>query len=483
MTVAHGERRLNRQSNRLRRAGRVCLAVFAFFALLNSNRAAGVFTLGPQVRLESPLRGVVALGPLYGLAALGAALWLIGVGIQTLRVSKTLRVWGELIYGRGLRSGAGVVSGLLVVLIVLALIRLCCAPDPVEALLAVMALGLLAGTFAFVVIEQPDAQNVAALVVAAASIHAAVGVAQFLRQADAGLWFLGEPGLDPALSGVSILQIGDERILRAYGLMPHPNNLGALLAMGLVAAVELWVGTKTRWRYIWLALLALLLVGLALSFSRAAWLGGAAALVWLGVNCRRGRPGQKIIRNSRLQRLAFLSVIVGAVVGPVVVWKPELFWVRLTAASPLEHQSLWMRGLGIQMALQIIQEHSWWGVGTRRYLEAAATLTGQPPAALFPVHNVPLLLWAENGVGAAAAWLALGLFALAPGWRQAAQPSDQRTLPGLSLATAWMVCLQVVSLFGYSHTPTQNLQAPLWLGLTCGLWAASCSAVTSEDTF
>ena len=480
MTVAHGERRLNRQSNRLRRAGRVCLAVFAFFALLNSNRAVGVFTLGPQVRMESPLRGMVVVGPLYGLAALGAVLWLTGVGMpavfQTRRVSETFRVWVELIYGRVLRSRAGVVSGLLAVLIVLALIRLCCAPDPVEALLAVAALAVLAGTFAFVVIERPEAHQVAKLTVAAAAIHAAVGVAQFLRQADAGLWFLGEARLDPALSGISVLQIGEERVLRAYGLMPHPNNLGALLAMGLIAAVELWVWTERRQRYVWLASAALILAGLALSFSRAAWLGGAAALAGLGMSHKPvGGFSLNLERpNSRLRLWAFLLALVGCQIGLLAVWKPELFWVRLTAASPLEYQSLWMRGLGIQTALQIIQEHWWWGVGTRHYLEAAARLTGQPPTALFPVHNVPLLLWAENGLGAAAAWIALGLFTLALGWRQIVRSQDRRTLAGLSLATAWMVCIQVVSLFGYSYAPTQNLQAPLWLGLTCGLWAASC---------
>ena len=474
MIVAHGERK----SNRLRQAGRVCLAVFAFFALLNSNRAAGVFTLGPQVRMESPLRGMVAVGPLYGLAALGAALWLTGVGMpavfQTPRVSETLRVWVELIYGRGLRSRAGVVSGLLAVLIVLALIRLCCAPNPVEALLAVAALAVLVGTFAFVVIERPEAQNVAALVVAAASIHAVVGVAQFLRQADAGLWFLGEGELNPAVRGVSVLQVGAERVLRAYGLTPHPNSLGVILAMGLIAAAGLWLWTKTRWRYIWLALLALLLVGLALSFSRAAWLGCATALAGLGVSYCQGRPSPEITGNSRLQRLAFLSVIVGAVVGPLIVWKPELFWVRLTASSPLEYQSLFTRGVYIEIALQIIQEHWLWGVGTRRYLEAAAALTGLPLTTLFPVHNVPLLLWAENGVGAVAAWVTLGLFTVALGWQRIIRRTGRNTLVGLSLATAWMVCLQVVSLFGYSYAPTQNLQAPLWLGLTCGLWAASC---------
>ena len=161
---------------------------------------------------------------------------------------------------------------------------------------------------------------------------------------------------------------------------------------------------------------------------------------------------------------------VGAVaVGLVLLTQPALYWLRLTGASELEQTSLTERARQVAIAQALIRQAPLWGVGTRGYVAAAAALTGEAPTGDLLVHNTWLLLWAENGIGAAVAWLGLALSVGGLAWRGAGRLGGGPALPAV-----WAATMLVVGLFQAFYWPAPQLwQGDLLMGLALGLMAAA----------
>ncbi len=77
-------------------------------------------------------------------------------------------------------------------------------------------------------------------------MQTAVAIAQFIRQNDLGLRWLGELDLNRYPGGGSILAVGDTYFLRAYGLTPHPNMLGGFLAIGVLILTAVYLIHSTE---------------------------------------------------------------------------------------------------------------------------------------------------------------------------------------------------------------------------------------------
>jgi O-antigen ligase len=100
-----------------------------------------------------------------------------------------------------------------------------------------------------------------------------ITVLQMSNQGPVGLQFLGEFPIGPDQQGISVIQSGATRLMRPYSLLPHPNILGGLLAVYLLATVG-WILSSERWkRWGGIILFAAGLWALLLTFSRSAWLG------------------------------------------------------------------------------------------------------------------------------------------------------------------------------------------------------------------
>lgn len=231
-------------------------------------------------------------------------------------------------------------------------------------------------------------------------VQGLVACLQFVLQRDLGLALLGELPLNPAFSGVTVLQARGEPWLRAYGLTAHPNLLGALLALSVLLVLarsrEGWPGRPV----LWLPVLALGFGGLFFSFSRTAWLGVATGLV--GWAFLRRRAGAQAARVSYMWLLvpALLLVLAGILYGDLVVSR----FARLQ--EPIEAQSISQRLNDARLALQLAAEHPWLGVGLGRNVHAAMRLSLEADR----VHNVFLLAAAELGIPGLifVSWLLLG---------------------------------------------------------------------------
>jgi hypothetical protein len=226
-----------------------------------------------------------------------------------------------------------------------------------------------------------------------------VAIVQFALQRDLGLVDWGELPLNPAFEGITVLYARNQPWLRAYGLTAHPNLLGAILAMLLLWLLPL-IGRWHGWRQFLLILaVSVGLMGLFASFSRSAWLAfGVGLLVWL-IWYRRpsiqAQPREKrpfsLIRTIPLIPLLFL-----------LIFNYDLALSRLVdLKTPIEATSLNERLSDGRLALQLIQQHPWRGVGLGNYELAAQRLD----ATARRVHNVPLYVTAELGLPAALLWL------------------------------------------------------------------------------
>jgi O-antigen ligase len=238
--------------------------------------------------------------------------------------------------------------------------------------------------------------------VAALVFQAIVGIWQFISQSTTFTMALGLdwPGnLVPAMSGASVVQLAEgTRILRAYGTFPHPNLLGGWIMTSLAALLTL-ILIPSKGRAPALTLFAAGLVLLVLTFSRSAWLGFATLSAVI------------LFHWKQFERKALFDVLAVGLICLIALAFPlqNLFATRLTNSQVKTEQvsnftRLWL----IQRTWELIQQKPLLGVGIGSY-----TLALSRHVADFydiePVHNIPLLVWSELGLGGLVALAGLSI--------------------------------------------------------------------------
>ncbi|MCW1888027.1 MAG: hypothetical protein KIH67_000520 [Candidatus Moranbacteria bacterium] len=83
-----------------------------------------------------------------------------------------------------------------------------------------------------------------------ALFNAFIAILQFFAQRDVYLYFLGESHLQIGSQNIATINFFGDKILRAYGLFPHPNVLAAFLLLTLTMAFlfrDFFVSRETKW--------------------------------------------------------------------------------------------------------------------------------------------------------------------------------------------------------------------------------------------
>ena len=243
-----------------------------------------------------------------------------------------------------------------------------------------------------------------------------LGVYQFTKQADAGLRLLGEPRLVSYTGSASTIMAEGGRVLRSYGTFPHPNILGAFLIIGLISLCCLFLshdGFLYHWnesrplswnfkrfmtsrhffaRIIIAIGLFVVLLGLATTLSRGAWVGAACALITLLlVAAVRGyfRPSLRL-----LVVLAACGGLILYILNPVIsprsylaVGQPAVDYrlVYTSMASSILHTHPFGVGIGNQVLYAVDS-------GTYRSFGLVHLWEWEP------IHNLYLLILSEIGV-------------------------------------------------------------------------------------
>ncbi len=246
-------------------------------------------------------------------------------------------------------------------------------------------------------------------------VPALLGIIQFSSQLAPANKYFGLAAHNPDDLGVSVIETNSGRFLRAYGSFDHPNILGGVMALGAVLALFLALKNKTKKaeRAVLLALFLIFSAALFTSFSRAAILAFALALLALIFSQRQTfwRQGSSFIIG-----LIILSALAFFAYQPLVNSRANL-------NNRLEVKSISERTLYLQQAGKIIINNPVRGVGLGGYTITLMNIYPNLPAWFYqPVHNYWLLVWAELGI--------FGLLAVALLWFRAFEKSlNNKTWP------------------------------------------------------
>ena len=283
-------------------------------------------------------------------------------------------------------------------------------------------------------------------------LNGLLALAQYIHQNPLGLVWLYEPQMRLTDSGTAIVLQHGHRVLRAYGVLPHPNVLGGLVAAAIpmVATLlligargaepvvistmlaQLFLSTSTRregalsppsltlsaqgkMRYGIALCLFLLLLVIASSYSRSAWVGlvgGAlfgAMRIWIADETLRRRWPEMLDRYRRTLRRG--AIVVALLFAGLLFMAWSVGGSRLDlSANKLESLSIQQRFFLQDLTFKVIAWRPLTGVGGNNLVLAEArfrTLGRGQTTGLLPVHNTYLLAAAELGPLGALSWVLL----------------------------------------------------------------------------
>lgn len=252
-----------------------------------------------------------------------------------------------------------------------------------------------------------------------------IGLGQYLRQADLGLAWLGEPRLGADFFNIAKIDLGGEKILRAYGTFAHANVFGGIIFLCLALLIK---GLDKNSYLKNAHFLVVFLIGLLISFSRSAWLALLIFLMTLWA--------MKAVRFSWKQLVLTLVLLVFVM---VVFSLDQVIVARISNFSMASWDE---RLIFSSVARNMIGENYLLGVGTGNFVFSMPLYAWQPLASwLFqPVHNFLLLAISEMG------------------------------LPGVLIWAIILTALFRMALFCQHRLPvSERFAAKSWLGLLAGL--------------
>lgn len=238
--------------------------------------------------------------------------------------------------------------------------------------------------------------------------QALLAIIQFFTQSVVGNKWLGMATHLAAQGGASVIEFSNGRFLRAYGSFGWPNSLGIYLAIvwlvGFLIYLKLFANTTPKIKKLKILVFIgelIILLGLFLSFSRAAWIAAAVGLViFLIIEFFKERADFKKVINLVFVNLGFAIIL-------VLIFKPLLF-ARLDFNNRLENRSLSERSEQFLDSQEFIKDNFWLGVGAGNYTTALFKKYPNLNAWDYqPAHNIYLLSLVELGVLAAALYWAL----------------------------------------------------------------------------
>ncbi|MBU2566616.1 O-antigen ligase family protein [Patescibacteria group bacterium] len=219
-------------------------------------------------------------------------------------------------------------------------------------------------------------------------------IAQSWLQFVPGWSWIGVATQNPMDLGVSVVQSGSLRWLRAYGFFPHPNILGGYMAFGILISFWLYLLPVKNNKKFLLAIVPFITTALFYSFSRSAWIAAFVGLLILFIPLVFKRQWKKILTS--------LVVVVTFSILIILHW--DLASTRF-GFSPepvrLEQISNQARTNSLLDGVKVFQANPLFGTGPNAELPALVGLElsqNKKTDWLEPPHNVWLLFLVNFGV-------------------------------------------------------------------------------------
>ncbi len=327
------------------------------------------------------------------------------------------------------------------------------AIDSEIALLAAARLLLASVVAATIRVHPPNFKVIFGAVIVSMLFQSTIALYQLETQQKVGLTFLGERDIDSV--GAVVKWDGNRRV-RGYGLTGHPNIAGGVIAALLLTAAGMLSAPRRRFRLLLWGCLTIALGGVIATFSRSAWLGFGVGALFIVACALKGRVGLTFRRNW-----IWPALIVCALSAYLLETQWEMITTRVLDSEPVKQ-----RFVQYEIGIGLIAERPLTGVGMGNAVEATdwSEITRIP---IQRIHNLPILVSAELGIGAGLIWCFVMIAPAVIGWRL--HQRDQLSPWALGL-TAALVCYAVTDLLDMYSFHSLNLM-PRWLWL--GLWMAA----------
>jgi O-antigen ligase len=236
--------------------------------------------------------------------------------------------------------------------------------------------------------------------VASAAVQSAIAIYQFFAQKSLGLKIFAESLLSPDISGVAKILVDGKKIVRAYGLVPHPNILAAILMLAIFGLAYLFIKNYEKLNISKKAAFGLVFVLLSgilfFTFSRVVTLIGLGFfIVWLLVIYWRQAESRRPVIFT-LILLFLIGFLLSAAYFPYIS-------ARYDVAALGKSQAVSLRVFYDQVAWQLFKGSPLLGIGQGNFVWTFIRPAVFENWVYQPVHNIYLLIAAEIGI--------LGLFA------------------------------------------------------------------------
>ncbi len=305
---------------------------------------------------------------------------------------------------------------------------------------------------------------------------ALIGIIQFFMQSVWAFSWLGMSAQNPVDLGVSVVQAGGLRLLRAYGTFPHPNIFGGFMAIGAICATWLSIqrpslgvreGVPMSIGAGELGLAGLFTFSLFLSFSRSAWIGFVVALIVIA-----------ILNLKNWRRLLAPMLICIAVFGvSTFVYRDFVISRSGIVESRTEQISNASRIQSYALGLEIYKLHPLAGSGPNNELAvyASAKQIIKSPAPLEPPHSFWLMLLDDFGLIGSLFMLTAICFVIITIYKRRKKLDRETLALAFSVSVCWFV-VSILDHYVWSLWPGQVLTA-----LTVTLAAITISSPDLAD--
>ncbi len=217
-----------------------------------------------------------------------------------------------------------------------------------------------------------------------------IAVAQFIKQSDLGLKYLGESFFNVDVKGVaSFYNYYGDKVIRAYGTTPHPNVLAAYLFLTIFCFYFIWLYKKHKYENVLFYFHLLVVWALFCTFARVtAFLLGANYVIRA---CLMALRFPKSLRRDKVLKIVFF-------IGSIMILFTVLYWPEVVTRGTISGDEDAVQ-LRVFYNKEAVSSFSWTGTGIGDFVNELESKVPAMAAYLYqPVHNIYLLIYAETGI-------------------------------------------------------------------------------------
>lgn len=333
-------------------------------------------------------------------------LWLLERRSALIGFTKKLQIASRALHSAGIKKTAAILfkslsrrpmRALIFIIAFYLLIKSPFSPHPMLALyglLKFLELVFFGYLIASSIRTKKHLTIIAVIFSASLIIQSLLAVFHYVNQGSLNniFYFLGERKFNASTPGIANASVNGSLLLRPYATFPHPNVLAGFLLTGIVFIYTFLANRKNLFLMI-LKYIALTLgsIALMLTLSRVAIAIWILLIIYLVINLiRKQKPTRQKI-GYLLPAILIIFIFLNVSGLPI--------FPRLMSSSVFE-KSVTARQNLAETAYKAVLTSPLYGIGHYHFLpfRGATALSGEGYNSIQPVHNIFLLVLAENGL-------------------------------------------------------------------------------------